>query len=301
LEFNRKPCPNITCSKCQKLAIFKGLCIDHSREPVFDEADNFGHQVIVTDEIGEPNNPELSKTSGVLFVHGRSGEKEITSKPLPRNTYSNWSTRSQHGLIANLPSTSELFIRTAKNARYPLVNASYHSPLPSLNAAPRMTRMQNPQPQITFSRTLALGHPPSRMRFDNHSIQLAKVSTTPTLSTSSSAAAATSSTAPKTTNIQHDSQHQPTYSVIHRYPSHPQEFNTATIIQTNEPISASAFRARQRLPQPPGYRYSGGYNPLPPTFRVVRHPTIRIMTGQPRVPLSHQFPHHPPPYQPRHP
>uniref|UniRef100_A0AC34FHP3 Uncharacterized protein n=1 Tax=Panagrolaimus sp. ES5 TaxID=591445 RepID=A0AC34FHP3_9BILA len=165
LEFNRKPLPNITCSKCQNLSIFKGLCLDHSREPIFDEYDNFGYQATITDETGEPNNPDFSKTSGFLFIHGR---------------------------------------------------------IPS----------------------------------------------------SSSAAVAGSST-----NVSHDPQLQPTYTVIHRYHP-PQEFNTATIVQTNDPtLSASAYRARQRLPQPPGYRLNA-----PPTFRVVRHPTIRIMTaGQPRI------------------
>uniref|UniRef100_A0A914Y1H3 Uncharacterized protein n=1 Tax=Panagrolaimus superbus TaxID=310955 RepID=A0A914Y1H3_9BILA len=281
LEFNRKPCPNITCSKCRKLSIFKGLCLDHSREPIFDEYDNFGHQAIITDETGEPNNPDFSKTSGFLFIHGRSADKEVLPKPPRRNTYSNWSTRSQHGLIANLPSTSDLFIRTAKNARYPLVNSSYHTPVPTVHPAPRMSRMQTPtQPQITFSRTLALGHPPTRMRFD-HSGHFSRATVPPTSSLSSVVPTSL-------TNVPHDPQQQPTYTVIHRYP--PQEFNTATIVQTNDPSqSLSAHRARQRLPQPPGYRYNA-----PPTFRVVRHPTIRIMTAgqQPRIVPSHQ-PRHP--------
>lgn len=147
------------CLKCPRLAVFKELCDVHSNDPYIDEEDYSGPHVVIDESSGEPNY-ENTKSTVHLFIHGRQGEKDISVKPVPRNTYNNWSTRAQHSLIANLPPSSDLFIRTAKNARYPLVNA------PTV-AVPKHPRLASGNPP--FSRTLALGQPPNRqIKYDNN-------------------------------------------------------------------------------------------------------------------------------------
>jgi hypothetical protein len=174
-----------------------------------------------------------------------------------------------------LPSTSDLFIRTAKNARYPLVNnPTHHTPLPTINpqSTPRISRLphppsstQQPQPQINYSRTLALGHPPTRpLRLEGQPrvIQSSLVTHS------------------------YQSQQHPTFTVI-QHPRYISQYE----IHTSDPSLISttpSFRPRStaasRLPSP----YSTTFHRYPTTQTRFIRPTIRIMNAAPKIVPSHQ-------------